>query len=395
MHRNRIVLHVDMDSFFVEVERLNDSSLIGKPVIVGGSPESRGVVCSASYEARRSGVRSAMPMARAMRLCPAAVVVRVGTSDYGHYSRQVRETLQSFSPLVEMQSIDEGYLDLTGAERIHGSPMQTAQKLRDAIWERVRLPSSCGAGPNKLVAKVASACCKPRGMLWIPHGGEAEFFAPLPIRRLPGIGPSLAAQLEAMRIRILGDLQRAGLERLCEALGGMAGAELFERAHGRSQSPVCPEREAKSVSKETTFHRDVADRDTLEAALSRHCEHVAHRLREIGCRAHTIQLKLRYADFRTITRSMHFDSATDNDREIYRAVKDLLIKELSPNARIRLIGASASGLTDAQWQLDFLDEERREKNRRLDQALDNIKERHGFQSILWSESKKTNEKNGK
>jgi DNA polymerase-4 len=384
----RVILHVDMDAFFVEVERLSDPSLIGKPVIVGGDPDGRGVVCSASYEARAFGVRSAMPMSRARRLCPQAAFVRVGTSDYGHYSRQVTKALDAFSPLVEMRSIDEAYVDLTGSERLHGPPAIAAEKLRQHVMAETGLPASCGVAANKLVAKVASDLAKPQGLLLVQPGEERQFLAPLPMRRLPGIGARLAEKLERYGLETLGDIQQLGADALCGALGDRAGLELHNRVRGLDDSPVIAARETKSVSRETTFHEDTGHWPTLESTLSQLSERVARGLRKIHCRGRTITLKVRYSDFQTVTRSLTLPEATDDDRAMFNAAREKLRSILQRRVRVRLLGVGASNLTDAQWQLDFLEQKQQEKDQRLLKAIDEIKDRYGSPSIMralsWS-----------
>ncbi|MFC1601180.1 DNA polymerase IV [Candidatus Sumerlaeota bacterium] len=379
--RARVILHIDLDAFFVEVERLVDPALVGKPVIVGGQPDGRGVVCSASYEARAFGVRSAMPMGRARQLCPQAELVRVGRGDYEQYSRRVRQVLEGFSPVIEMRSIDEGFLDLTGCERLHGSPLETAHALRARIMGEVGLPASCGLAANKLVAKVASDCAKPKGILWVRDGGEQQFLKPLLIYRLPGIGKSLGQKLERYGVATLGDLQRLGAEALSGALGERAGAELYERACGQDDSPLTPTREARSVSRETTFETDTCHLPTLETTLSSLSERVAAGLRRINCRARTVSLKLRYADFKTLSRSQTLPNPTDDDRAIFRAARESLQRCDLRRVRVRLLGVAATKLLEGERQLDFLEEDRMQREGRLAHALDRIKERHGSRAI--------------
>lgn len=392
----RVIAHLDMDAFFVEVERLTDPALVGKCVIVGGDPDGRGVVCSASYEARAFGVRSAMPMSRAKRLCPHAAFVRVRTSDYGHYSRLVKEALSDFSPLVEMRSIDEAYIDLTGSERLHGAPVIAADKLRAHVTEATGLPCSCGVAANKLVAKVASDMAKPNGLRLVQPGEEGATLAPLPMRSLPGIGARLAEKLERYGLETLGDIQQLGTEALCGALGERTGLELHNRVNGQDDSPVIVARETKSVSRETTFQEDTGHWPTLESTLSQLSEHVARGLRKIGCRARTITLKVRYSDFKTITRSFTLGEATADDRAIFHAARDKLRSILERRVRVRLLGVGGTNLTDAQWQLDFLEQQRQEKDQRLLDAVDQIKDRYGSPSIMralsWREKKDSKKK---
>jgi len=376
----RSILHVDMDSFFVSVERLLDPSLVGKPVVVGGDPTGRGVVASASYEARKFGVHSAMPMARALRLCPQAVVVRGTHGRYGEISHQVREIFERFSPLVEMASLDEGYIDLTGTERLFGPPWKAAQTLRVTVLNETKLPCSLGLGTNKLIAKVASALCKPAGYLRVFPGEEASFLAPLPLRELPGIGPKTGERLATFGLEHVRDLQALGVDTL-EGIFGEAGRELWERAMGRHDAAVEPEREAKSMGREHTFADDIDDPGVLLSMISHLAELVAASLREDQCQARTITLKFRYADFKTHTASKTLLDPTDDEGTIFRVARDLLRKNWTRRVSLRLVGVTASNLVAAGWQLDLFERDRIEKQTRLHDAVDAIRDRHGFRSI--------------
>ncbi len=376
----RSILHVDMDSFFVSVERLLDPDLVCKPVLVGGDPIGRGVVASASYEARKFGVHSAMPMARAVRLCPNAVVVHGSYERYGEFSAKVREIFLRFTPLVEMASLDEGYLDLTGTERLWGPDWKAAQTLRDSIHTGIRLPCSMGLGTNKLIAKVASSLAKPAGYLRILPGEEAAFLAPLPIGALPGIGPKTAERLHSFGLESVGDIAALGVDTL-EGVFGEAGRDLWERSLGRHDAAVEPEREAKSVGREHTFPDDVDDPGVIIATLSHLSELVATSLREDKVLARTITLKFRYADFKTHTAARTLLDPTDDEGLILRVVRDLLRKNWNRRVRLRLVGISTGNLVKSGWQLDLFDRDRIEKQVRLHQAVDAIRDRHGFTSI--------------
>ena len=264
----RKILHVDMDAFFVSVEEALDPSLKGKPVIVGGDPDGRGVVAAASYAVRRYGVHSAMPIAQAKRLCPHAIFLSGSHRRYSEYSAKVFEILKRYSPLVEPMSLDEAFVDLTGCERLHGPVLKSAEKIRNEILEALGLNASIGIASNKLLAKIASAYCKPNGMLWIAPGMEQRFLAPLPIQRIPGIGPTFGAELRRMGIKSVGDLARLPLELLEEAYGKW-GVSLYSKARGISDSPVIGEVEdPRSISRETTLEMDSADPLFLESTLS-------------------------------------------------------------------------------------------------------------------------------
>lgn len=376
----RSILHVDMDSFFVSVERLLDPSLVGKPVVVGGDPTGRGVVSSASYEARRFGVHSAMPMARALRLCPHAVVVRGSHGRYGEYSDRVREIFERFSPLVEMASLDEAYIDLTGTERLWGPAWKAAESLRGTVIRETGLPCSMGLGTNKLIAKVASALCKPLGFLRVPPGSESGFLAPLPLRDLPGIGPKTGERLASFGLKRIGDVQALGAAQL-EGLFGDAGTGLWERAMGRHDGEVETGREAKSMGREHTFTEDVGDAAALHSMISHLSELVAASLREDKLQARTITLKFRYADFETHTASKTVSDPLDDEGAIAEVARALLQKGWNSRMPLRLIGVTASNLVARGWQLDLFDGDRIEKQIRIHGAVDAIRERHGFQSI--------------
>ena len=274
----RKILHVDIDAFFVSVEEVLDPSLKGKPVIVGGNPEGRGVVAAASYAVRRYGVHSAMPIAQAKRLCPHAIFLRGSHRRYSEYSEKVFEILKRYSPLVEPMSLDEAFVDLTGCERLHGPVLKSAEKIRNEIREALGLNASIGIASNKLLAKIASAYCKPNGMLWIAPGMEQRFLAPLPIQRVPGIGPKGGAELRRMGIKSVGDLARLPLELLEEAYGKW-GVSLYSKARGISDSPVIGDTEdPRTISRETTLETDSADPLFLESTLSYLTEKAAGQL---------------------------------------------------------------------------------------------------------------------
>jgi DNA polymerase-4 len=364
-----------MDCFYVSVERLLHPELEGKPVAVGGLPDSRGVVASASYEARAFGVRSAMPVGKALALCPRLILVQGRYSNYSVYTRQVEEILQSFTPLVEMASQDEAYLDLTGTEKLWGAPLVAAQRIREAITKGTRLPCSIGLGSSKLIAKVASGFSKPHGLFFVPHGSEARFLAPLNVRKLPGIGPQAAARLQEIGIRTLGSLAEQEPSRM-ESLFGKWGPEMSLRARGVHDAPVVPESLPKSISNETTFASDVTDRDLLHATLSALCEKVAWRMRDNGCHARTITLKYRYADFETHTAAESLPRATDDEVEIFHSAKRLLERHWKGKS-LRLIGVAAGNLLFGRVQLDFF-EQNDEKKGMLHEAIDRTRDKHGY-----------------
>jgi DNA polymerase-4 len=381
----RWIAHIDMDAFFVEVERRLDSSLVGRPLIVGGHPDGRGVVAACSYETRRFGVHSAMPLRQAKRLCPQALFIPGHFEAYSQYSRRIRTLFESYTPLVEMASIDEAYLDLTGTERLHGPAIAAVERILLRLRDEIGLPASAGLGANKLVAKVASDLAKPSGFLVVPHGGERAFFAPLPMRRLPGIGPKLEAHLSRYGISTLGEIVALG-ETILRTVFGPSGSDLYWRCQGADDSPVVLSHTARSVGHEHTFEQDTGHRPTLERTLSYLAERVAQRLRRHHWRARTVTLKMRYGDFQTLTRRTTFAEPTDDDRVIYEAARRNLDRAYTRRTWLRLLGISASGLSDAQWQMDLLAHEDQAAREALANAVDRIKKRYGFDAILRGRS---------
>ena len=383
----RKILHVDMDAFFVSVEEVLDPSLKGKPVVVGGDPEGRGVVAAASYAARGYGIHSAMPIAQAKRLCPHAIFLGGSHRRYSEYSAKVFEILKRYSPLVEPMSLDEAFVDLTGCERLHGPVLKSAEKIRNEILEELGLNASIGIASNKLLAKIASAYCKPNGMLWIAPGMEQRFLAPLPVRRIPGIGPKGEAELRRMGIKSVGDLARLPLELLEEAYGKW-GVSLYRKARGISGSPVTSETEdPRSISRETTLEMDSADPIFLESTLSYLTEKVAGPLRENKLFAGTVTLKLRYSDFKTVTRSKTLEMPTAKDHTLFKTGVGLFRKLFTYGARVRLIGIAFTSLTATPYrQEDLFDPKGGQCWDGLYQGIDRIRHKYGFRAILRATS---------
>jgi len=385
--------HLDMDAFFVSVEELFDPTLKGKPVVVGGRPNERGVVSAASYAARKFGVHSAMPLRTAYKLCPQAIFVEGHRDRYIEYSRKVYRVLQTFSPLVEMASIDEAYLDMTGTEKLHGAPLRAAHALHNAVAAATQLNCSIGAARSRMVAKVASDQAKPHGVLWIIPGEEARFLAPLDVRRIPGVGKVTETNLNACGIRRVGDLAALDeaflLERFGKwalALGGKARGEdaggWFDEAIGEGGEP-------KSISHEHTYSVDTADVATLDATLVRLSEMVSRRLRDHRLYARTVQIKLRYSDFSTFTRSRTLDHATQIDTQFAAAVRDLFHKNWTGKA-IRLLGVYAQSLEDSEGQTNLLEEDSTGKWRRTLEAVDKIREKFGDTTVSLAAGMKAN-----
>jgi DNA polymerase IV len=381
----RQILHVDMDAFFVSVEELADPSLKGKAVIVGADPEGRGVVAAASYEARKFGVHSAMPIRTAKKLCPHAVFLRGHYAQYSEYSEKIYGIFQEFTPVIEMVSIDEAYLDMTGSERLHGAMLQAADRLIRTVQKRTGLNCSVGASTSHLVSKIASDQAKPHGLLYVFPGREASFLAPLPVRRMPGIGKVTEPELRRLGIATIGDLQRYGRERLA-AKFGKYGEWLHTKSLGNDIAAYEYAEEPKSISHETTFDRDTADVEELERTLSHLSQRVAARLREQRLYARTVGLKLRNCRFQTITRDRTLEEPTHLDSVIFEAVLRLFEAAWNGKEKIRLVGVRASNLESASGQLGLFDSARREKLDRILRAADKVRQRYGFESVQLARS---------
>jgi DNA polymerase-4 len=381
----RTIFHVDMDAFFVSVEELFDSSLKGKPVVVGGQRDERGVVTAASYEARKFGVHSAMPLRTAAKLCPQAVFVNGHPERYRQYSQKVHEVLGHFSPLVEMASVDEAYLDMTGTERLHGPPLRSAHRLHEAMKLATDLNCSIGIGASRLIAKVSSAKAKPNGVLWVLPGQETKFLAPLDVGDIPGVGKVMEQKLHALGIQRVGDLARLAdgeLERRFGKWGlALAGKSRGEDAGGWFDSEVGENVEPKSISHEHTFDEDTGDAGRLQSTLMRLAEMVGRRLREGGYHARTIQLKLRYKDFTTITRAHSLDQPTQMDNEIFQQIWRLFLNNWKPGAPVRLLGVQASNFEPGPAQMDLLESARQQRLQRAIEAADHLRDKFGESAI--------------
>jgi len=375
----RQILHLDLDAFFVSVERVLDPRLRDRPVIVGGDPRGRGVVASASYEARGYGVRSAMPLARAQRLCPDAVFVVSRHGRYLEFSREVQNILRTYAPAVERASVDEFYLEMTGCERLYGNLFAAAAGIKGCIRERLGLPSSIGLGTNKLIAKIATNLCKPDGLLWVFPGEEASLLAPLPVSHLPGIGPKTRDRLRELGIGTIGDLSRLP-PALLSAVFGAWGHQMSERARGSCLRPVVESCEPKSISREITFDTDTVDPRILEATLCRLVERAGYALRRQEMTAGTVGMKLRYADFQTVSRSRTIP-ASDDDVTIFRTARALLEKAFTRRVRIRLLGVKLSGLTGRDPQGALFDRSERIRRARLLRSADLVREKFGADAL--------------
>lgn len=378
----RAVLHMDLDAFFAAVEQLDHPGWRGKPVIVGGSAEGRGVVSTASYEARRYGVGSAMPSAQAARLCPDAIWARPRFARYRELSDEVMTILHTFTPSVEQVSIDEAYLDVTpGAHRAE-NPVDIAEAIREHV-DALGLTCSIGIGTSRTIAKIASDRDKPHGITVVRPGEEAAFLAPLPVRALPGVGSATASRLRMAGIRTLGDLGALDPASATTLLGS-SGPVLAARARGVDDRPVGEERDVKSVSHEHTFATDIRERAEVEATVRDLVGRVAARLRRKQLAGRTLTVKVRYADFTTRTASETLPVATDLDAELMPVALSLLGRVWSPGAGLRLLGFGVSGFSVVTEQLDLLapmSADERERSRALAVSIDRVRERFGEGAI--------------
>ncbi|HUI57673.1 MAG TPA: DNA polymerase IV [Bryobacteraceae bacterium] len=390
----RTYFHVDMDAFFVSVEELFDPSLKGKPVVVGGRPNERGVVSAASYAARKFGVHSAMPLRTAYKLCPQAIFVDGHPDRYRDYSHKVYDVLHSFSPLVEMASIDEAYLDMSGTERLLGPPLHAAHLLHQKMKEQTALNCSIGIAASRLVAKISSDQAKPNGVLWIIPGREAAFLAPLDVRKVPGVGKVTEKSLHTLGIRKVGDLACLDEAFLEERFGkwgmALAGKSRGLDAGGWFDTEIGTDEGPKSISHEHTFSEDTAELPQLEATLSRLSEMVGRRLREHGLHARTIQLKLRYSDFSTITRAHSVPRATQLDTELFEEIRELFRRNWRSGAAVRLLGVHVSGWAEGNEQLGLIGEERHERWTQALAAADRLRDRFGDLAVSLAASMRGN-----
>ncbi len=380
----RKIIHLDLDAFFCAVEELRDPALRGKPFAVGGRPDQRGVVASCSYPARMFGIHSAMPMARALLLCPQLIIVSGRHGVYSEVSHKVMAHCYNRTNLVEQISIDEAFLDVSD---LRPAAETIARELQATIWDELGLPCSLGVATNKLVAKIANNVGKaekrspdpPMAIKVVPPGEEAAFLAPLPVNELWGIGPKTAASLAALGIETIGDVARWPEADLVQRFG-KHGYDLSQRARGLDDRPVATEYETKSLSRETTFAQDTTDGATLRRTLRHLAESVGRRLRRANLRGTTVKLKLRWADFTTLTRQVTLPQPTDQDNAIYTAAQQLFEQAWPAGKPVRLIGVGVSGLGQPAQQLGLW-ETPSEKGQRLQDALDRVRERFGQEAI--------------
>ncbi len=377
-----MILHVDMDAFYASVEERERPELVGKPVIVGGTPEGRGVVAAANYVARTFGVHSAMPAITARRLCPRGVFLRPRMEFYAEVSDEIHAIFEQYTPLVEPLSLDEAFLDVSGSERLFGSATRIARIIKQDIRARLRLVASVGVAPNKFLAKIASDLEKPDGLVVVDPGQIQAFLDPLPVSRLWGVGKVACGTLARLSVHRIGQLRDLPVDVLRDHFGA-SGDHLWELARGIDHRPVVPEQAAKSISHETTFVRDLEDSDAIRAWLLELSEQVGCRLRRHGLKGRTVNLKIRFGDFHTITRAQTLGQPTDITEVIWRTAAQMFASRLpARRLSIRLLGVGMSGLEHAaQAQLRLFPEVEDERQARLDQAADQIQERFGHAGL--------------
>lgn len=377
-----MILHVDMDAFYASVEERDDSSLVGQPIIVGGSAEGRGVVAAANYEARKYGVHSAMAASRAKRLCPHAVFIKTRMDHYAAVSKQIRDIFENFTPLVEPLSLDEAFLDVAGSERLFGPAAAIGRQIKQRIRDELRLVASVGVAPNKFVAKIASDVNKPDGFVVVEAGQVQAFLDPLPVGRIWGVGKVTGQVFHQLGIQTIGQLRHLPVKTLTDVFGA-TGEHFWKLANGMDERRVVPDREAKSISHETTFPEDVRDLGVLRSVLVDLVEQVARRLRRHTLRGRSVELKVRFADFQTITRSKTLEQPTDITQELLAAGVELLTKKLpGRHLPVRLLGFGVHDLDGAgEVQGSLFDEVDRDKQRQLDRVADEIAAKFGKAAI--------------
>ncbi len=370
------ILHIDMDAFYASIEERDDPSLCGKPLVVGGNPDGRGVVAAANYPARKYGIRSAMPMATARRLCPGLVILRWRPRRYAAISECIRDIFHRYTPQVEPVSIDEAFLDVSASEKLFGAAVDIGRRIQREISEELSLSASVGVAPTKFVAKVASDFGKPHGFVAVGAGEVQAFLDPLPTSRLWGVGEVAVRALESMGIRTIGELRSYPVTAFTE-LFGKWGEQIWRLSQGIDERRVVPDHEARSISHETTFESDIHDRETLRACLLALTEQVAARLRCHGLRGRTVHIKLRYPDFKTVTRARTLSASTNVTAQLWTAAEKLLRDNLpARHPGVRLIGMGMSALdAGVQIQTSLFDEDAHE--RRIDELTDAIKDRFG------------------
>ncbi len=377
-----MILHIDMDAFYASIEIRDDPKLRGKPVMVGGSPKGRGVVSAASYAAREFGIHSAMPASQAIRLCPNAVFVKPRMQHYADISKQIREIFFRFTPLVEPLALDEAFLDVAGSRQLFGEAVDFAKVIKHTIQDEIGITASAGVASNKFLAKVASDLDKPDGLVEVPPGQELDFLSPLPIKRVWGVGPHTEKRFHSLGIRTVGQIRALPKDTLKRAFG-INSDHFWRLSRGIDSRPVVPDHNAKSISHETTFGFDISDREVLQAWLLELTEQVAIRLRRHEIKGRTIKLKIRFSDFRTISRSSSLPDPTSTTRTLWNVASSILNEALNQTHEpVRLLGMGVSQLSHLRpVQKELFDQEERDKQNRLDETCDQLREKFGRGSV--------------
>jgi DNA polymerase IV len=381
----RTIFHLDLDAFFVSVERILDPKLNDKPVIVGGDPKyGRGVVAACSYEARAFGLHSAMPIRTAYKLCPHGVYLHGHGDEYTRLSKSVRNILEQYAPLTEQTSIDEFYLDMTGTQKIYGSMFGFATRLQKEIWDRTGLPISIGIGSNKTIAKIGSDCLKPKGITYIIPGMGKEFLSPMPVETIPGVGKVMKQSLNSRGIYKIGDITKLPSDYFGIAFGKY-GIDLWRKAHGEGTEYLTTKRTRKSISHETTFGRDITNEEELKNTLFNLTGKVAQSLRNKGWEASTIDIKLRYIDFQTLTRAKTIKQ-TDDDKIMFETAWDLMKKARTRRVGVRLVGVGVTNFSPLNQQ-EYLFEDYEIKRKKMLRGVTRIRDKFGYSSILFGNLK--------
>ena len=386
-----MIIHVDMDAFYASVEQRDRPELEGKPIIVGGSPDQRGVVAAANYAVRQFGVHSAMPSSTARRLCPHAIFLPAQLDYYAQISDQIREIFHRFTPLVEPLSLDEAFLDVSGSERLFGTAESVGRQIKESIRSELNLVASVGIAPNKFLAKIASDLEKPDGFVQVDARGVQAFLDPLPVGRLWGVGRQTSKVFQRLGVHTIGQLRALPLSVLTSHFGSH-GEHLSKLAHAIDNRPVVPDREAKSISNETTFATDLDDQESLRAWLLELTEQVARRLRRHALRGRTVEIKVRFADFQTITRSRKLPEPTNSTQALWEQANALLSTRLpSDHLPIRLLGMGVTEIDrTGVTQQQLFDEADRERQDGLDEVGDQIRERYGSKALSRGSTLKHN-----
>jgi DNA polymerase-4 len=375
----RLILHLDLDAFFVSVERILNPKLKGKPVIVGGDPKyGRGVVAACSYEARQYGLHSAMPIRTAYRLCPHGIYIHGSHKEYGRFSDAVENILLKYAPIVEQASIDEFYLDMTGCQKIYGSMFSFASFIQKEIWTKLSLPCSIGIGSNKTIAKIASDCMKPMGITYVLPGMEKEFLTPMPVETIPGVGRVILKDLNSKGIYKICDITNLPQEYFAAAYGKY-GIDLYRKANGEGSEYLTIRTGQKSISKETTFDEDITSNDFLKKTLFELSGKICQTMRNYGLIASTINIKLRYSDFQTLTRAKTIKQ-TDDDKIVFDTAWQLLSKAHTRRVGVRLIGIGLTNFSEYSEQ-EYLFEDEEIKRKKMFRAVTRIRDKYGYDAI--------------